>query len=370
MAIGCDVLGPASIRSSRAYYNEAVQQTGKEQLLLNIVRIRYADPPLFFDITSVTSQLSFSGTAGSNSNFPHFGGYSVTPGVSAAFSETPTISYAPLQGDNFVKQMMSPVSLEVIVSLYRAGWDVRMLLAMCVDRFGTELYNSAPCGGSGRFARVLSEFGALQETGALDIAVRKGDTVDHRPGTQPIGPDELIFVIDPTAAPDEKRQAVVDAQARLRGLLPVASASSRPAQTRPSHEEGTEETAIQQFAFHVHHSANGCEQETVDTPALRTRSVLGAMNYIADGVRVPARDAMDAEERKMLPGCRPIVAVHCASSAPGDAYVAVPYRGQWFYIPDNDPQTKASFMLLFEIMGAQAAGLQNAGLLLTLPLTK
>ncbi len=370
MATGCDMLGPASIRGSRANYNSAVQQTGKEQLLLNIVRIRYTDPPLFFDITSVASQLSLSGSAGSSGCFGQFGSYSVTPGVSTGFSETPTITYAPLQGDNFVKQMMSPVSLEVIVSLYRARWDVRMLLAMCVDRFGTELYNPAPCGGTGRFAQVLDEFRALQQTGALDIAVRKGDTVDHKPGSQPIGPDELIFVIDPTAAPDSQRQAVIDAEARLRRLLPAASASSRPAETRPSHEDGMEDAAIYEFAFHLHRTANGCERETVDTPALRTRSVLGAMNYVADGVCLPAHDALATEQRIIPAGCQPIIAVYSAASPPPDAYVSVPYRGQSFYIADNDPRTKASFMLLFEIMGAQAAGLQNSSLLLTLPLNR
>src|SRR4051794_101213 len=41
---GC--LGPAAVRSSRLRYNESIRATNDEQLLLNLVRLRYADSPI------------------------------------------------------------------------------------------------------------------------------------------------------------------------------------------------------------------------------------------------------------------------------------------------------------------------------------
>ena len=66
----------------------------------------------------------------------------------------------------------------------------------------------------------------------------------------------------------------------------------------------------------------------------------------------------------------PAMKIRCASSAPGGAYAAVPYRGNWFYIPDDDPATKRAFAVLTQVMTAQGSGMQNTGLLLTLPVSK
>jgi len=40
---GCASFGPNSLQQTRLQYNEAVKATTEEQLLLNIVRLRYTD---------------------------------------------------------------------------------------------------------------------------------------------------------------------------------------------------------------------------------------------------------------------------------------------------------------------------------------
>ena len=55
---GC--LGPAAVRSTRLKYNEAVRITNDEQILTNIVRLRYADSPVFIDLPSITSQFELA----------------------------------------------------------------------------------------------------------------------------------------------------------------------------------------------------------------------------------------------------------------------------------------------------------------------
>src|SRR4051812_37292342 len=48
---GC--IGPKAVRSTRLRYNEVMRDTNDQQLLLNIVRLRYADSPVFIDLPSI-----------------------------------------------------------------------------------------------------------------------------------------------------------------------------------------------------------------------------------------------------------------------------------------------------------------------------
>ncbi len=51
----CYNIGPKTIPRDRFDYNAAISDSWKEQTLLNIVKLRYADMPLFVDISSVVS---------------------------------------------------------------------------------------------------------------------------------------------------------------------------------------------------------------------------------------------------------------------------------------------------------------------------
>jgi hypothetical protein len=48
-------------------------------------------------------------------------------------------------------------------------------------------------------------------------------------------------------------------------------------------------------------------------------------------------------------------------------FVAIPYRGQWFYLADNDLESKSTFMLLTQLFRLQAGAAKSAGPTLTLP---
>ena len=53
---GCSShLGPQTITADRFDYNTAITDSWKEQTLLNIVKIRYADMPLFVEVASIVS---------------------------------------------------------------------------------------------------------------------------------------------------------------------------------------------------------------------------------------------------------------------------------------------------------------------------
>ena len=52
---GCASIGPAGVRHDRPDHSGSMASSWKEQMLLNIVKFRYFDPPVFLDVSSVDS---------------------------------------------------------------------------------------------------------------------------------------------------------------------------------------------------------------------------------------------------------------------------------------------------------------------------
>ena len=63
-ATGCKHLGPQSIAADRSDYSSSIADSWKQQTLLNIVKLRYLDLPVFVDVSSVVAGYSMQ-TGGS-----------------------------------------------------------------------------------------------------------------------------------------------------------------------------------------------------------------------------------------------------------------------------------------------------------------
>ena len=117
---GCSRVGPEIIRAGRPAYNDAILQTSDEQLLQNIVRLRFGDSIGFLMVSSVTANVSVSATgkveagAGPSSNYS---GNLVPLSGSLTTEENPTISYIPVSGDRMLRQLLSETPLELAISL-------------------------------------------------------------------------------------------------------------------------------------------------------------------------------------------------------------------------------------------------------------
>jgi hypothetical protein len=133
---GCNAFGPRAVEGTRVAYNEVLARTQDEQLLLNIVRLRYVDVPMFLEVASINTQFEFRTDADASIS-GEFGDslseYTGSTGVGFSVIEKPTVSYVPLQGDDFVKQLMAPVDLDTIVLMTRGGWSAHRVLRVCAQ---------------------------------------------------------------------------------------------------------------------------------------------------------------------------------------------------------------------------------------------
>jgi len=112
--------------------------------------------------------------------------------------------------------------------------------------------------------------------------------------------------------------------------------------------------------------------------ALRSRSISSLLFYLSQNVEVPQDDidnglvteTVSKTGEKFDWSQTPAGAlfkVKVSNSYPNDAFLAVNYRDHWFYIADNDLNSKSSFMLLTQLFDLQAGQTTSTGPTLTLP---
>ena len=107
---GCAHLGPKSVAVDRFDYSTAIADSWKQQTLLNIVKLRYMDLPVFVDVSSVVAGYSMQtggSINGTLSTEKAIQGNFLTGGGSAIYTDRPTITYTPLTGNKFVRGLMT-----------------------------------------------------------------------------------------------------------------------------------------------------------------------------------------------------------------------------------------------------------------------
>ena len=215
----CTNVGPKSIRNTRFNYNSAIIDTRNEQMLANLVRLRYRDTPYFIEVSSIATQYllgiggsaSVAGIGGTGSRA--VGGV----GGDMRYEERPTITYTPLQGETFVNRLLSPVPMGAIVLLSHSGWRFERLLRCCVQRIN-DVWNAPTAAGPTpelapdfeRFVEVATLFDEMSQAGALDLRYRRvgaEETLDTVPLGDPGSPFvmTLVFGDAPEVAEHSKR---------------------------------------------------------------------------------------------------------------------------------------------------------------------
>lgn len=344
----CHQAGPNAVRTGRTNYNIVIQQTSSEQLLLNLVRLRYRDVPFFMEVASVSTSFYFDASASASVSLPESEGNIYAFGAGAGYTERPTITYIPLQGDKFVRQLMSPIDLNTILLLYHSGWSVERIFRVCLQSING--VRNAP-GASGptpdyvpkykKFREVVSLFRKLQLKHALDMG--------QIPSDDPNKPIKVEIQIGEYALEykDEVKQLC-----DLLGLEPGRT----------------------HFPLTTEIGAKGKDRITT-VP----RSLMGSLFYVSQSVEVPPEDerakrvtiSRDEEGNRFnwqeVTG--ELMHIYSSRKRPHNAYLAIHYRGSWFYIEDSDLTSKSTFSLLMQLFALQAGEIKSTGPILTLPVS-
>jgi hypothetical protein len=298
---------------------------------LNLVKLRYGDVPVFLDVQGMISQYTLQGTLGVNSNI-NSNSVTATPwswlaGISGStqYTDRPTITYAPLTGAKFGNSMMTPIPPSSIASLLQSGFPAKMILRLSMNSInGLENMFSIQAKGkvpNPDFFRLLDVTAELQKANVFGMQQLK------QPGK------ETEVTITLNKLDDENLKAKADEFRRLLGLEPDA--------TQISVVYGVTPTKKNQIA-------------------MLTRSMLDVLTDLSGYIEVPAKDV---KEHKALPSqpaqqsagrsVPSLLRVHSEKGKSEDAFIAIDYRGQRFWVDNRDIDSKMTFsslMLLFTLV--------------------
>ncbi len=185
MSTGCTHLGPGTVSQDRFDYSTSIADSWKQQTLLNIVKLRYLDLPVFVDVSSVVAGysmqtgVSLNGTLSTKNAIQ--GNY-VAGGGQAIFTDRPTITYTPLTGQKFLRGLMTPIEPKNIFFMLQSGYAADFVLGLTVESLNG-LHNRSNAGGSAReadpeFVRVLQLLREVQAAGAVGMRVEVDKTKD------------------------------------------------------------------------------------------------------------------------------------------------------------------------------------------------
>lgn len=313
---GCATLGPQSIPRDRLGYSDAISDSWKEQTLLNIVRLRYADAPMFLDVSSVVASYSAEGQVDTGIAFPPQGPASSSAGAYGRYTTKPTISYVPLTGDKFTRSLLRPIAPASVFQMIQAGYPADFILGATTrainGRFnratGPNMRQADP-----EFDELADTFRRIQRSEGLGMRVERREN----------GEATVLFF---------RGHATPELEAdvrRVRELLDI----------RPTAEFDLVYGSLPRHDGEI---------------ALLTRSMLEILIDFGQSIDVPPEHVASGRTSPgyppaSSPGFRRLATIRSGASAPVDAYAAVYYRGTWYWVDDHDLDSKRAFafMMMF-----------------------
>ena len=344
ISTGCTSLGPNKLQNSHVSYNKAVQKAIMEEDLLNVVRLRYLDMPVSLSVSSIAAQTTFHvGTGGQFGIERGDTAANILPDIS--YSDRPTITFTPAQGQQFLESLAQPIPLEILVRLAatHSGIDVLMRLGVASINGITNRFNIA----SPEFDRLAADLRNLEvhnaaRAGFLDRPVALSEPIP----AESVDADAVL-----EAARDGRSfEQQPDGSYQLMGTQSVPFVWVDP--SYPAAQEILEQLHLQPdlASYEIKHAQQiEPPREPSNALAISTRSLLQVAVYLAHGVEVPEAHGSSGVARLkggQAPDLTDLFRVRVSSKRPEEPGVAVEYRDHWFFIPDSDHVSKRTFGLM------------------------
>ena len=336
MLASCSSYGPKSMDRDQLDYGNSIGENWKNQMLANIVKLRFVDMPVFVDVGSIVAGYSLTTAVQGRVGFSDSFTGSDTQGIGAngSFTDRPTITYMPKTGDAYLRAIMEPVEPKKLLALIQAGYSAELLFTWSVEAINGIHNWSATAGKSSsadpEFYEFVSLMQELQALGAIGFELESDPKTKH----------DIIFVLKKEGLAESTQQKSLRA-GKIIGL-----------------EEGRDRYRVVYAPFKTDSA----------TLAMQTRSVIQMLTAMSGFVTVPDEFASHATPGYDISHAhvRPFQ-VHSGPDRPDESFAAVKYRGYWYWIENSDIQSKRVFTLMLFITTLTNQATDGNAPVLTIP---
>jgi len=339
---GCMSFGALTLDRDRLDFTQAVANSWKQQTLLNIVKMRYGDTPIFVDVGQIVTgyQLISTVQAGGTINPSGSTGTNfLNLSAQGQYTDRPTITYVPLTGSQFIRTLMTPIPPIRLFELIESGYPIDMLFNVCVQsinavsnlRGGSRARPADP-----EFVQLLKSMRRIQDSGAVGIHAVPDE--DKKGGG-------LVMTFPIKELPPEI-QLERDAVKRILGLNPTVT------------------------EFRI---VYGTMREGEDVVAIQTRSGMQILREMSAHVQVPEEHQkqhslfppamVSADGQEPTP---PIIQILSSESKPAAAFTLIHYNDLWFWIDNRDLRSKVTLTFLLILLTLAETGEKAPSPLLTI----
>lgn len=320
---GCTWVGPEIIRSGRSGYNDAILATSDQQLLQNIVRMRFGDSVGFLTVSSVTANVTFTTSATVDLGYgapQNYAGALIPFSGNIASEQNPTISYTPVGGDRVLRQLASETPIDLTVLLVSSAHSQRAAFTAIVRRVNDirnpDFVDPPSLVADPRFDEIATLLETLQRRGILYWVKLGGAESGYGIVLHSYNPHssrEVNRLIDLTAVKKPLRDGddVV---------IPLRLSAGSPAP---------------------------------GTIAIETRSLFDLVRLAAASIELPRDAAAGATTFGKRGPAGDLVQIRSSTFRPKDSRAVCEYRGRFYYIDQNDESTKQWFTMLGLLASAQ-----------------
>lgn len=307
----CRSMGPKTIPADGFNYNARIALQQNEQILLNIIRLRYGEVPLFLNVSSMINQ--YGRSAGAEANATNlFGTAAAGAKANGGWYDRPTITYTPMSGQAYSQSLLTPLPPAAIFFLIQSGWSPTRMLRLTLSSInGLKNEIASPPGrrqSDPGFLRLQNLMTKLQHDGIMGM---------HIGGTEE---DPTIDVYFPEQIANDSIRNEVERFKQLLNLNPDLN------------------------SFPIRY---GLIQENRDEIVVQTHSMLEILFKIGWFVNVPQEHIA---EGRTLPTFQtdegPLIRISTSNNRPDTDFVAINTRDHWFYIDDRDMESKTTFAIV------------------------
>jgi hypothetical protein len=175
MLSGC--LSPVTLTRAVIAYDDAITESQSKQLLVNIARAQHHQPIHFTGVSNVAATFDFRFTAGATPALTGDASRTILPVIGGSVAENPTISIAPIEGEEFTQRVLTPFHESKLTLLLRQGVDIDLLLRLMGKELrlkhsdGAVAYRNSPSDQVGyeMFRRVVLHLSTIQDHNSLYV---------------------------------------------------------------------------------------------------------------------------------------------------------------------------------------------------------